>query len=89
LWLAWIIATAVLIALGIFDRYRGYNETPLASYVFVAVLPTLLSACAVQFMAREDWPGMLVIAVLSLLSFLAAFPAILLGIVVADATGWF
>ena len=86
LWLTWIGAALVLSALGIFDWRRvSYNETPLGSYILAALLPTLLSAAVVRLMSKEGKRAVSIVVVSALLCFLAAFPAIILGMLLAGS----
>jgi hypothetical protein len=68
--IAWAVSAAVLLTVGYNDwRSQSPRETPLITYVLVALLPTAAAAGLVLFLATRDTRPAVQVAIVALISF--------------------
>ena len=80
LWISWLFATAVLVAIGIQSWRRLDSEAlPLTVYLTVAFLPTLAAVYAIRWAALRSMPVFAQVLVGGTACWIAITPALLLG----------
>lgn len=80
LWVAWAIATAVLVTLGVVSwRRPDSHAMPLMVYIALGLLPTLAAVYAIRWAALRSMSAFAQILVGGTAGWIAITPAVLLG----------